>query len=153
MLVVIRVLFMKGSFNITFRCLNFLLLLLDFCMIGGWCKVGNSKNGNLSPMHQCWGYPTKCKYVSVPCHLGLLSHLRSMPLEGNPLRQLRRDIVQRGTQQLLRHLREKLPNPASSYPGQCYCCKCVNSRFAVCKAANCWTLCKIINYDIFAWLE
>ncbi|XP_018022150.1 leucine-rich repeat-containing protein 40 [Hyalella azteca] len=54
---------------------------------------------------------------SVPCHLGLLPHLRSMPLEGNPLRLLRRDIVQRGTRQLLQHLRDKLPNPASSYPG------------------------------------
>ena len=56
-------------------------------------------------------------FRSVPFHIGLLSHLRSMPLEGNPLRLLRHDIVQRGTQQLLRHMREKLPNPASSYPG------------------------------------
>ena len=50
--------------------------------------------------------------------MGLLPNLKSMPLEGNPLRLIRRDIVQRGTTQLLKYLRSKISAPINTFPGK-----------------------------------
>lgn len=54
----------------------------------------------------------------LPFHLGLLPHLKSMPLEGNPMRLIRRDIVQRGTVQLLKYLRSRVSAPVHTFPGE-----------------------------------
>jgi len=42
----------------------------------------------------------------LPDTLGFLPHLQSLQLEGNPLRSVRRDIIQCGTVRLLKYLRE-----------------------------------------------
>ncbi|XP_042317734.1 leucine-rich repeat-containing protein 40 isoform X2 [Sceloporus undulatus] len=45
---------------------------------------------------------------SLPCKLGNLSQLKFLALEGNPLRTIRRDILQKGTQEILKYLRNKI---------------------------------------------
>jgi len=45
---------------------------------------------------------------TLPAELGLLP-LRSLGVEGNMLRMIRRAVIDRGTQALLEHLRDKLP--------------------------------------------
>jgi Leucine-rich repeat (LRR) protein len=42
---------------------------------------------------------------NLPPELGLLRKIKSIVLDGNPLRSLRRDIVRKGTQAVLEHLR------------------------------------------------
>lgn len=42
---------------------------------------------------------------TLPPKMGLLTNLKSIVLEGNPLRSLRRDIVHRGTRAILEHLK------------------------------------------------
>lgn len=44
---------------------------------------------------------------TLPAELGLLP-LRSLGVEGNMLRMIRRPVIERGTQALLEHLRDKL---------------------------------------------
>ena len=46
--------------------------------------------------------------ATLPPQLGLLQ-LRSLGVEGNPLRMIRRAVVEKGTAALLRHLRDKMP--------------------------------------------
>ncbi|XP_062993574.1 leucine-rich repeat-containing protein 40 isoform X2 [Elgaria multicarinata webbii] len=45
---------------------------------------------------------------SLPCKLGNLSQLNFLALEGNPLRTIRRDVLQKGTQEILKYLRSKI---------------------------------------------
>ncbi|XP_008844311.1 leucine-rich repeat-containing protein 40 isoform X2 [Nannospalax galili] len=56
---------------------------------------------------------------SLPCSLGTL-HLKFLALEGNPLRTIRREIIAKGTQEVLKHLRSKVkddgPNQSNSVP-------------------------------------
>ena len=44
---------------------------------------------------------------SLPSGLSTLSHLMSLQLDGNPIRSIRRDIIQCGTQRILKTLRER----------------------------------------------
>uniref|UniRef100_H0VEU7 Leucine-rich repeat-containing protein 40 n=1 Tax=Cavia porcellus TaxID=10141 RepID=H0VEU7_CAVPO len=44
---------------------------------------------------------------SLPCSLGNL-HLKFLALEGNPLRTIRREIINKGTQEVLKYLRSKI---------------------------------------------
>lgn len=52
-------------------------------------------------------------YYRVPNELCQLPSLKALTLEGNPLRGIRLDILQRGTIELLKYLRGKL-NPSDS---------------------------------------
>ncbi|CAI9546999.1 unnamed protein product [Staurois parvus] len=45
---------------------------------------------------------------SLPGALGNLPNLKSLQLEGNPLRGIRRDILSKGTQELLKYLRDRI---------------------------------------------
>lgn len=45
----------------------------------------------------------------LPYTMGAMEHLKSLVLDGNPLRSLRRDVVMRGTQAILKHLRSRIP--------------------------------------------
>ncbi|XP_051051728.1 leucine-rich repeat-containing protein 40 isoform X2 [Phodopus roborovskii] len=48
---------------------------------------------------------------SLPCSLGNL-HLKFLALEGNPLRTIRREIIAKGTQEVLKYLRSKIKGTA-----------------------------------------
>ncbi|CAL8130660.1 unnamed protein product [Orchesella dallaii] len=50
----------------------------------------------------------------IPNELALLPSLKALTLDGNPLRGIRLDILQRGTLELLKYLRGKL-NPSDSF--------------------------------------
>ncbi|XP_039694496.1 leucine-rich repeat-containing protein 40 isoform X2 [Pteropus medius] len=54
---------------------------------------------------------------SLPCSLGKL-HLKFLALEGNPIRTIRREIINKGTQEVLKYLRSKIkdngPNQSDS---------------------------------------
>ncbi|MCO5564399.1 hypothetical protein L7F22_018060 [Adiantum nelumboides] len=53
--------------------------------------------------------------MSLPAELGLLeSSLHVLKLDGNPLRSIRRPILDRGTKAVLEYLKFKLPAPVSS---------------------------------------
>ena len=41
---------------------------------------------------------------TLPFSLGTLPNLKSLPIEGNPMKAIRRDIIQRGTVGLLKYL-------------------------------------------------
>uniref|UniRef100_A0A672LYQ2 Leucine-rich repeat-containing protein 40-like n=1 Tax=Sinocyclocheilus grahami TaxID=75366 RepID=A0A672LYQ2_SINGR len=45
---------------------------------------------------------------SLPCGLGTLPKLKSLALEGNPLRTIRRDLLTKGTGELLKYLRSRI---------------------------------------------
>jgi len=45
---------------------------------------------------------------NLPFALGLLPHLKSVQLEGNPMKSIRRDIMARGTVGLLKYLRSRM---------------------------------------------
>eukprot|EP00761_Pharyngomonas_kirbyi_P007788 gb/GECH01007799.1/.p1 GENE.gb/GECH01007799.1/~~gb/GECH01007799.1/.p1 ORF type:complete len:614 (+),score=171.24 gb/GECH01007799.1/:1-1842(+) len=45
----------------------------------------------------------------VPPELGLITSLRSLTLEGNPIRLIRRTVLQKPTSQLLEYLRSRIP--------------------------------------------
>ncbi|XP_026511722.1 leucine-rich repeat-containing protein 40-like [Terrapene carolina triunguis] len=51
---------------------------------------------------------------SLPCALGNLPQLKLLALEGNPLRTIRRDMLQKGTQELLKYLRSKIQDDIAS---------------------------------------
>ncbi|KAL7984993.1 hypothetical protein Chor_003563 [Crotalus horridus] len=58
---------------------------------------------------------------NLPCKLGNLSKLKFLALEGNPLRAIRKDILQKGTQEMLKYLRSKIQddeiiNPNGEFP-------------------------------------
>ncbi|NWW78465.1 LRC40 protein, partial [Climacteris rufus] len=57
----------------------------------------------------------------LPYTLGNLPQLKFLALEGNPLRTIRRDLLQKGTQELLKYLRSKIqddgPGPGEEPPG------------------------------------
>ncbi|XP_032221201.2 leucine-rich repeat-containing protein 40 isoform X1 [Nematostella vectensis] len=46
----------------------------------------------------------------LPYKIGNMSNLKSLVLNGNPLRELRRDIVMRGTQAIMKHLKSRIPD-------------------------------------------
>ncbi|XP_059122494.1 leucine-rich repeat-containing protein 40 isoform X3 [Peromyscus eremicus] len=50
---------------------------------------------------------------SLPCSLGNL-HLKFLALEGNPLRTIRREIIAKGTQEVLKYLRSKIKDDGTS---------------------------------------
>ncbi|NXL63366.1 LRC40 protein, partial [Chordeiles acutipennis] len=50
----------------------------------------------------------------LPYTLGNLPQLKFLTLEGNPLRTIRRDLLQKGTQELLKYLRSKIQDDTSS---------------------------------------
>ncbi|KAJ6662635.1 hypothetical protein lerEdw1_011772 [Lerista edwardsae] len=50
---------------------------------------------------------------SLPCKLGNLSQLKFLALEGNPLRTIRRDVLQKGTQEILKYLQSKIQVPCN----------------------------------------
>ncbi|NXB79181.1 LRC40 protein, partial [Donacobius atricapilla] len=56
----------------------------------------------------------------LPYTLGNLPQLKFLALEGNPLRTIRRDLLQKGTQELLKYLRSKIqddgPGPSEEPP-------------------------------------
>ncbi|NXG14943.1 LRC40 protein, partial [Grallaria varia] len=56
----------------------------------------------------------------LPYTLGNLSQLKFLALEGNPLRTIRRDLLEKGTQELLKYLRSKIqddgPGPNEEPP-------------------------------------
>ncbi|XP_065511705.1 leucine-rich repeat-containing protein 40 [Caloenas nicobarica] len=54
----------------------------------------------------------------LPYTLGNLSQLKFLALEGNPLRTIRRDLLQKGTQELLKYLRSKIQDDAPSPAGE-----------------------------------
>ncbi|KAM6305339.1 leucine-rich repeat-containing protein 40 [Aegotheles albertisi] len=49
----------------------------------------------------------------LPYTLGNLPQLKFLALEGNPLRTIRRDLLQKGTQELLKYLRSKIQDDVS----------------------------------------
>ncbi|TNM87667.1 leucine-rich repeat-containing protein 40 isoform X1 [Takifugu flavidus] len=51
---------------------------------------------------------------SLPASLGLLSHLKVVLLEGNPLRGLRRDLLTKGTTELLKYLRGRITESSAA---------------------------------------
>ncbi|NXN11929.1 LRC40 protein, partial [Indicator maculatus] len=50
----------------------------------------------------------------LPYTLGNLPQLKFLALEGNPLRTIRRDLLQKGTQELLKYLRSKIQDDVPS---------------------------------------
>ncbi|NXT37761.1 LRC40 protein, partial [Pelecanoides urinatrix] len=50
----------------------------------------------------------------LPYTLGTLPQLKFLALEGNPLRTIRRDLLQKGTQELLKYLRSKMQDDVTS---------------------------------------
>lgn len=46
--------------------------------------------------------------------LGFMEKLRCLRLEGNPLRSIRRPILERGTAAVLEYLRDRVPSAATS---------------------------------------
>ncbi|XP_075837123.1 leucine-rich repeat-containing protein 40 isoform X3 [Microtus pennsylvanicus] len=52
---------------------------------------------------------------SLPCSLGNL-HLKFLALEGNPLRTIRREIIAKGTQEVLKYLRSKIKDDSGTSP-------------------------------------
>ncbi|XP_053104552.1 leucine-rich repeat-containing protein 40 isoform X2 [Hemicordylus capensis] len=55
---------------------------------------------------------------SLPYKLGNLSHLNFLALEGNPLRTIRRDVLQKGTQEIMKYLRSKIQDDVTSSNGE-----------------------------------
>ncbi|XP_075792343.1 leucine-rich repeat-containing protein 40 isoform X2 [Pelodiscus sinensis] len=55
---------------------------------------------------------------SLPYTLGNLPQLKLLAVEGNPLRAIRRDILQKGTQELLKYLRSKIQDDVISPNGE-----------------------------------
>ena len=51
---------------------------------------------------------------ALPFTLGVLPHLKSVQLEGNSLKTIRRDIISRGTVGLLKYLRSRLEECAGN---------------------------------------
>ncbi|GCB69992.1 leucine-rich repeat-containing protein 40 [Scyliorhinus torazame] len=56
---------------------------------------------------------------SLPYALGSLPVLKSLLLEGNPLRTIRRDIIKRGTQELLKFLRSRIQEQPTGQDDSC----------------------------------
>ncbi|KAM9239251.1 leucine-rich repeat-containing protein 40 [Leptosomus discolor] len=54
----------------------------------------------------------------LPYTLGNLPQLKFLALEGNPLRTIRRDLLQKGTQELLKYLRSKIQDDVTSPNGE-----------------------------------
>ncbi|KAF7253725.1 Leucine-rich repeat-containing protein 40 [Varanus komodoensis] len=53
---------------------------------------------------------------SLPYKVGNLSQLKFLALEGNPLRTVRRDVLQKGTQEILKYLRSKIQDDDAVSP-------------------------------------
>ncbi|XP_067893357.1 leucine-rich repeat-containing protein 40 isoform X3 [Heterodontus francisci] len=56
---------------------------------------------------------------SLPYVLGNLPKLKSLLVEGNPLRTIRRDIINRGTQELLKYLRSRIEEQPTGQDDSC----------------------------------
>ncbi|NXY90609.1 LRC40 protein, partial [Alcedo cyanopectus] len=54
----------------------------------------------------------------LPYTLGNLPQLKFLALEGNPLRTIRRDLLQKGTQELLKYLRSKIQDDTANPSGE-----------------------------------
>ncbi|XP_064604804.1 leucine-rich repeat-containing protein 40-like [Liolophura sinensis] len=50
----------------------------------------------------------------LPYCLGNLSHLKSVVLDGNPMKSIRRDIIMRGTNELKKYLRSRIEDPPTT---------------------------------------
>ncbi|XP_066481083.1 leucine-rich repeat-containing protein 40 isoform X1 [Tiliqua scincoides] len=55
---------------------------------------------------------------SLPYKLGNLSQLKFLALEGNPLRTIRRDVLQKGTQEILKYLQSKIQEDDAVSPNE-----------------------------------
>ncbi|XP_036377631.1 leucine-rich repeat-containing protein 40 [Megalops cyprinoides] len=55
---------------------------------------------------------------SLPCALGNMPKLKILALEGNPLRAIRRDLLTKGTQELLKYLRSRVQEPTHDVKAQ-----------------------------------
>ncbi|XP_072173141.1 leucine-rich repeat-containing protein 40-like [Diadema setosum] len=53
---------------------------------------------------------------SLPFKLGNLASLRALVLDGNPLRSIRRDIINRGTMELMKYLRSRIEEAPEDTP-------------------------------------
>lgn len=53
---------------------------------------------------------------SLPNSMAVLSHLINLQLEGNPIRSIRRDIIQGGTVRILKTLRERAAQANEALP-------------------------------------
>lgn len=64
---------------------------------------------------------TNNNIAGLPYEMGNMSNLKSLSLEGNTLRGLRRDIVRRGTTEVLKYLRSRIPTdtPPDDPPHHC----------------------------------
>ena len=71
------------------------------------CQSNRSRllNVDYEPYHQI-----SRMSISSKCYFLFLFNFQSLPIEGNPLRAIRRDIIQRGTIGLLKHLKSRLTN-------------------------------------------
>ena len=49
--------------------------------------------------------------TALPPRLGTLASLRVLHLQGNPLRSIRRPVLEKGTQAVLEYLRCRMPMP------------------------------------------
>lgn len=58
---------------------------------------------------------------SLPPQLGLMPCLRALIVKGNPLRTIRRPILERGTPALLEYLRDRIPTVTAAGAGQWGC--------------------------------
>ena len=56
------------------------------------------------PLTQPLSIPIKC-FIHL---IGILPHLKSLQVDGNPMRGIRRDIIARGTQGLLKYLKSRI---------------------------------------------
>ncbi|XP_007480461.1 leucine-rich repeat-containing protein 40 isoform X3 [Monodelphis domestica] len=56
---------------------------------------------------------------SLPHILGTLPHLKFLALEGNPLRTIRRELLNKGTQEVLKYLRSKIKDDTPNQNDSC----------------------------------
>lgn len=55
----------------------------------------------------------------IPASLATLSQLQSLQIEGNQIRSIRREVIQRGTLSILKVLREKMLDSGMDTIGEC----------------------------------
>ena len=58
--------------------------------------------------HQNFSIAISTFLATLPFTLGTLPHLKSLQVDGNPMKAIRRDIIARGTQGLLKYLKSRI---------------------------------------------